>query len=159
MKNKIICNGDCFNCKYDDCINDKWIEAEAKKIEYMINYRETHEAYRKHQAEHKKEIYAKRKAAGLCVKCGKLPAKYGVFCYECKLYMRKYDRRKIKQREKRGREFWASNGKCFFCGEPVINGKKVCERHYELCCKSAEVGRNCENAKAYRERMRNHTFI
>ena len=86
----------------------------------------------------KKEKYRKRKEAGLCVRCGKLVYKKYAMCYECLIKdRRKVERYRKKKREESGifyddyRQYRLENGLCYFCGKPVVEGKKVCEVHYK----------------------------
>ena len=87
--------------------------------------------------EHRRILYAQRKATGKCVRCGK-QAEYGHLCYECKIKRNIYEeRRKEKLRtenygkekayERRERE-----GKCHFCEEPTLPGMNICARHMEI---------------------------
>ena len=145
---KKICDGDCFNCKYDDCINAKIAESTARASERKAVYYATHEDYRERQKEWHRNNYAKLKAAGICVRCRKKPAEYGVHCYECWLHQM----RKAKNRYTHDREIWASEGRCYFCGEPVTPGKKTCEKHYKICCNSISHAWNSEKSIAYRNR-------
>ena len=41
-------------------------------------------------------------------------------------------------RDEGPKDVYKRQGKCFFCGEPVKKGYKVCEKHWKS---------NCENAK------------
>ena len=145
---KKICDGDCFNCKYDDCINDKTAESTARASERKAVYYAAHEDYRERQKEWHRNNYARLKAAGICVRCRKKPAEYGVHCYEC--WLRQM--RKAKNRYTHGREIWTEEGRCYFCGKPAIPGKKTCEKHYKICCNSISHAWYSEKSIAYRNR-------
>lgn len=113
------CNKDCFNCIYDDCINDV-VNKNYMRLPSVME--------RKYK--HQREKYRKRKEAGLCTTCGKKPAEYGIYCYEHYLYHKRKirewcDRNKPKIREERRKQ-----GLCTFCGAPRMNGRTVCEKCY-----------------------------
>ena len=81
-----VCNEDCFNCIYDDCIlgtgspgrhkisEEEKIRRQQKRQEYVKQYRHAR--------------YLKLKAAGICTRCEKNPVKKGVICDECKAYIK-----------------------------------------------------------------------
>ncbi len=94
-----------------------------------------------------KALYARRKAEGLCVKCGHKKATKGVFCLECYVKERKreIERTEKRKRENGGsiREIWKEKGLCAQCGEPRIPGKRLCQKHYDIAIK------NVQKAKHY----------
>ena len=66
-----VCNRDCFNCLFDDCICDEMIAedyAETREIEKELLFPKTHRqkqiaAYQKaYKAKNKEQIAARRKA-------------------------------------------------------------------------------------------------
>lgn len=134
------CNKDCFNCLYPDCVLKEYNTDRQRWCNRS-------EEYRKQQLEKKKEQYDSRKAAGLCVHCGK-KATHGVRCYEHYLRNRRYNH------EHRGtkRDTWQYLRKCYFCGKDVVPGKKTCAEHYRLfaaCGKrmsQSEGGRKAQKA-------------
>ncbi len=93
----------------------------AYKSEIRERDREKYNAYMR--IEHK-SLYERRKADGMCPKCGKhRPRKGYVMCVKCQ------NRKRLRYRtEKRSRE----EGECYFCREPVKCGYKVCEKHYQM---------------------------
>lgn len=77
-----------------------------------------------------KELREYRKQNGLCVACGKKPArKERTSCYECAL--------KDKNRHKRERERLETNKHekpsniCYMCDKAVYKNFKVCKQHYD----------------------------
>ena len=121
-RKKIICDRDCFNCKFDDCISD--IRVYSEKSLYKN---------RSPQAQANQRALAKKKrdeakAQGSCMVCRKKKATHGVKCYECYLRQKRHDRAKCDGR----REYWLDEGLCYFCGAPRIAGQKVCEKHYKI---------------------------
>lgn len=119
-KNKLI--GDEKNC----------LECSANGYEQtMRNRREKGvEHYNKLHAEWERKERVKREENHLCVRCGKRKADYGYkTCGICREKIRNYKR---KQTVSSKRKEWEENGGCFFCGEPVKTGYKVCEKHYQI---------------------------
>ena len=115
------CNKDCFNCLYPDCILKEYNTDRQRWCNRS-------EDYRKQQLEKEKEQYDSRKAAGLCVHCGK-KATHGVRCYEHYLRNRRYNH------EHRGtkRDTWQYLGKCYFCGKDVVLRRTRKGRRYYGC--------------------------
>lgn len=73
--------------------------------------------------------YYDKKAKGICIKCGKRAAMSGrTWCAICA--GRQNAKAKVKRAEK---AVMRDPLKCFFCNEPVLDGKKVCEKHYAMC--------------------------
>lgn len=68
-------------------------------------------------------------AFGICRDCLKRDAIKGRFCLECYI---KAQRRNMKKREGEiQRTERVDYGLCYFCGKPVIEGKKTCPTCYE----------------------------
>lgn len=86
MAKKSICNMDCFNCIFDDCIND-YIGPPEKSAEQ----KEKHNKYQRQR-------YQKRKEQGLCVRCGK-PATNGLLCYDHWVESTEKNRKRKKTKE------------------------------------------------------------
>lgn len=82
-------------------------------------------------SEKRREKRAERFAAGKCVTCGKhQPMHYRKQCWWC------LEKNKNTLRERRGyigipRSERADYDMCWHCGEPVIEGKKVCQKCYD----------------------------
>lgn len=95
-----------------------------------------------------KSRYKKRKAAGLCTKCGK-PAKQGTtMCTECLLHRRLMDRAR---RGTYGRDYEELCTRCH--KKPRVDGKKVCADCYPVLVEAAahmrEVGRPQDASREY----------
>ena len=113
-----VCDMDCFHCKYDDCINDE--------VKPARTYSAGQKWYRN---ESQKERYAKRKVAGLCVRCGKKPVWCGsIYCYEHWLYRKRYmaEYRSKKRGDNVPRSDRKALGLCWYCGKPYAKGFKIC---------------------------------
>lgn len=69
---------------------------------------------------YQKARYAQRKAAGLCIQCGK-PAKPGqTRCAE--------HAAEAVKKSKENREWFRKRGRCIYCGkEPIYKGASYCE--------------------------------
>lgn len=85
-----------------------------------------------------KKLREERKAAGLCIDCGKPQCKASIcFCIDCKI---KNQRRNEKKKNKRSVEFRLINGLCKKCGnEPLYKGK-LCERCYNVSMQNLKAG-------------------
>lgn len=107
----------CFDC------SEKDIE---RSQDYYYN-KMTEDQYKRRLA------YNRRKrelciAFGLCRDCLKRDAVKGKFCLECYL---KAQRRRMKKREGSiARTERIEYGLCYFCGKPVLEGKKTCPDCY-----------------------------
>lgn len=113
-----ICDMKCLECRLPDCINDK-----------IAPVRHRSDNYRQYQQKYHKARYDENKAAGICVRCRKTPAKYGVFCYECYLYHKRLNK---KHHNKGLKDQWLRDGKCWHCGDECVPGKKLCEKHLTI---------------------------
>lgn len=131
---------DCLNCKFEDCINDYVRPIHSKRTEKEIAAQKTY----------KSNKYKSRKAAGLCVNCGRRKAESGVMCNECRLKRNRKSREKYRQQHPDPRSLFRQTG-CYFCGAARIPGKKVCARHLEICRQNAQNARLSENADKARE--------
>ncbi|MCM1334945.1 MAG: hypothetical protein NC084_09815 [Bacteroides sp.] len=130
-----ICDMDCFNCKYDDCINDT---PPPKRKPYSKFSEESKQRCRERQ----NRYVAAAKAKGLCMRCRKRPITHWGLCVECYYKQKRYNAAQPKKRDN-----WQREGKCFWCGRDPIPGKKVCEIHYEYLKKTAEHARSSPKAK------------
>ena len=109
------------------------------------HYAENREKILQRKKKRSKPLYARRKAEGLCVKCGRKKAIKGIYCLECYVKERKreIERTEKRKRENGGyiREIWKEKGLCIQCGEPTLPGKRLCQKHYEVAAKNAEHAR------------------
>lgn len=118
----------CFNCR--EKRNKKNLERRNNNLE----------RYRKSSNEATKRMHERRKAAGLCIKCGKIKV-YGdsSHCEKCKAINREYYRKdpdKVYDRHLR-----AELGLCTMCGDKVYQNHKLCKRCYDAVSKNAVKGR------------------
>ena len=117
----------CMNClddrrNYDDLNNRKEVR------------RERHVSDREKENARKRERGLRLKMQGLCIDCGKAPAKCGVYCLSC--YVRR-KRRAQAARDAKGNTllYRREHDLCLRCGEPLDNDKKMCE----ACCEQMRI--------------------
>lgn len=129
------CSHNCFNCKYQDCVNDDIYRTckSQEAIEHRKNYQRMYAKRKRHEA----------KTKGLCVICQKKKATYGTKCYECYIRQKRYDLNKYNN----DRETWRQKGLCYFCGKQPVEGKKVCEAHYDVLLKNIGKCNESDNTK------------
>ncbi len=117
------------------------------------------EEKRKHYNEQKKiyhkRIYEQRKAAGMCVKCGKRKAFRTLMCGICQ---NKHNMRRKEKRIAKGRMTYEERtefGRCYICGAPAVQGKRTCEKCLERERKIAEnMRKHIKQSGFYRTRER-----
>lgn len=133
-----VCDRDCENCKYSDCILEI-MDSDANEFKERKRFNARNLRYKNHDKfvsnDHKRYEY--RKTNGLCVKCGKpyLDHRYSM-CSICR-YKNATQKRikarnngvKPKQTEISNRLERKENGYCYFCGKPAVKGKKTCVEH------------------------------
>ena len=127
----------CPRCQKNKLFGSEKVcpECNAENTNRIERKREiSREKYNEYMKDYHKQLYNQRKADGICTRCGKVSVK-GTGYYTC-IKCREKERKNIYPRE----YGWArvAEGRCFFCGEPVKKGYKVCEKHWKS---------NCENAK------------
>ena len=91
---------------------------------------------------HQEQLAISRKArdlrmkeSGRCVTCGKKNDTPGrVRCSRCLAKYRKQhlERRKAEDKYSRLNRI---DGECYFCGKPVVPGKRTCQKHLNMCRK------------------------
>lgn len=135
----------CLNCLDKISISGYKYRAtwsEEKKAEYL-----------KRAAKHHKRLYNERKAAGICVDCGKKKVEENRV--RCGICLDKQRRRQEKIRRQNDniipRELYGVDGNCACCGRPVRGeNEKCCERCYEKITKAGVKGRANIDYKAHR---------
>lgn len=139
----------CLNCLDKISISGYKYRAtwsEEKKAEYL-----------KRAAKHHKRLYNERKAAGICVDCGKKKAEENRV--RCGICLDKQRRRQEEIRRRNGiipRALYGVDGNCACCGRPVRGeNEKCCERCYEKITKAGVKGRANIDYKAHRWRAEN----
>lgn len=125
MHRCIYCRTNKADDGYKSCLQCR-IERRNKKCTYSDEAKQKHKQWLKRRRD---LLYA----FGVCIICGKRDAKQG--SHSCDRCIAKSRMRKEKKRREAGifgRDSYTLNGKCYYCGEPVIDGKKTCQKHYEI---------------------------
>ena len=123
--NHIKEKGICVRCKNEKAlagVTTCYI-CNEKDAERSRRYRELN---KEKANESSKNTYRKRREKGLCGHCGKNYSGERSMCAECCL---KYSTNKK-------RNEYVYLGLCYFCGEKVVEGKKTCQKHYDILLKS-----------------------
>lgn len=121
--------GICTNCFSEKAWNGRTMCPEC-----LDKNKERSERTRTTESREQRKRYVKRKrdlcvAFGICRECLKKPVKKGLKCIEC--YAKELQRNE-KKRKNVKRDMRVELGLCYFCGEPVVKGKKTCEKHLKL---------------------------
>lgn len=140
------CDKDCLRCEREYCIE---VYRESSL------YKNRTERGRKNQRELQKKRRREAKEKGLCMTCKKRPASYGVLCRDCYIRRKRYD----SKRSTGEREMWKREGKCYFCGEDVMPGKKVCKHHYSILRKNISICNQHENTVKARRKAKDEMQI
>lgn len=127
------CNMDCFNCKYDDCIND------YVPKDYSARRAAYYQEHKKELSEKSHNRYMERKAAGLCVECGKKKAvENRTRCLECLLKNRRAANEKNRRKGLQPRAHFDGVDWCRLCGKAKpVEGRTLCSKCLEACQKRA----------------------
>ena len=138
--------------KHGVCVWCQRREAEpGKTLCYECAEKDRKRAHDKYYANHEKSLennrrgYArrreKRKALGICTRCGSRKAMPGhTLCLECNIKMNRYARERKRKNGAIPKEA-RMEGLCIRCGAPVVPGKKLCRRCYEASCENIAKGR------------------
>ena len=116
-----VCDMDCFNCKFPDCIKE---DVYSEKGKYCNRSEEQKQKAREYAKKKRDEARAK----GFCIVCRKVPATNGAKCHECYLRQKRHDKKKNTGK----RQMRFELGLCYFCGAPPKKGFRVCEKHYSI---------------------------
>lgn len=156
IKKYYISIGICPRCKKEhifpnekSCPVCKAKEVDRRKEQYENNIEKEREIAKKSYKKRREEKIER----GLCVKCGKRTPIFGKkYCEYCLAKTREYNqsrRRELGISSVYERRERTDNGLCWFCGNPVKDGYKVCEKCYQRCVKNA----TSENANKARKEM------
>lgn len=124
----------CPRCRKNDLFGDEKIcpECNAKAYEITMRSRERlgAEHYNNQHNEWARNNHQKRIEQGICTRCGKRNADSGYkTCGICRTKTRNYKRIKYGKTDRSER---AKQGLCYFCDNPIKEGYKVCEKHYQM---------------------------
>ena len=107
-------------------------ECSAEMYEINMNSRERlgREHYNEVHKEWSKRTHHEMIERGICTRCRKRKADYGYkTCGICREKGRKYKRVKYGKPDRSERY---KQGLCYFCDNPIKDGYKVCEKHYQM---------------------------
>lgn len=146
-------NGICPICRINRLMGTErhCPECRAREAEWKAKKRDTdREMCNKQHADWAKAKYAERIEKGICTRCGKRPAKDGArTCMYCAEKTNAYHRRKRAEKRLNAQEK-CERGICRFCNNPVKEGYKLCEHHYQLnLINSAKTDRSAYNRQQY----------
>ena len=144
-------HGICPRCGKNDLFGDEKVcpECSAKGYSLAMKSRERlgKEHYNKNHAEWSKKEHHRRIEQGICTRCGKRNADYGYkTCGICREKTRNFKRIKYGKPDRNERY---KQGLCYFCDNPIKNGYKVCEKHYQMNVEKA----NSNKAKDARKEL------
>lgn len=125
---------DCFNCKYDYCIN-------------VGNYKKHTKEQNKKYTERNRSLRSERYALGLCTSCGKrVPSKGYKTCDYCRAY---FKRKKTKHDRENGilpRCILDGVDRCSKCGkDKPANGYKLCNSCLKKARSALEMARSVKS--------------
>lgn len=146
-------HNECWNCELETCVRKypPWdLSAAGEKS-------------RSPQSKEQRNRYQKRKrdiciAFGVCTVCKKRDAYAGGHvCKTCKEKAALKHRNKLEGVVRYER---TSSGLCYFCGEPALPGKKTCQKHYDIRCKSIEKARaSSEKSREEASKRRKELYL
>lgn len=139
----------CPRCRKNSLTGDEKICPECLSYQYAINMRSREnlgtEHYNKQHAEWSRRTHWEMIEKGICTRCRKMKADAGFkTCGICRAKTRNYNRKK---RGKPDRSERHEHGLCFFCDNPVKDGYKVCEDHYQKNVENARSGKAAQARK------------
>lgn len=152
-------NGICPRCGKNNLFGQEkvCIECNAKAYEITMQSRERlgSEHYNNQHAEWARNEHHRRIEQGICTRCGKRKADGGYkTCGICREKIRNQKRIKYGYGES-NRNDRLEKGICYFCDNPVKEGYKVCEKHYQMNIDKL----NSENCKKNREKLKTQNKI
>lgn len=125
--------GFCPRCGKNKLFGDEKMCLDCREKTYEYN--------KIHRSSSQKNCIKIRKESGICIKCGKrTPIDGKTKCAICA------SKERIRAREYRmrlgievDRSERVSNGRCYFCGEPVLDRMKVCSRCRDRCISNLDL--------------------
>lgn len=103
------------------------------------------EKYNRKHAEWSKRTHQEMIDKGICTRCRKRNADGGYkTCEICRAKGKQYKRMKYGKPNRQERHL---QGLCYFCDNPIKQGYKVCEHHYQMNIEKS----NCQKAKEVRK--------
>lgn len=144
-------HGICPRCCKNNLFGDEKVCPECSANAYANRVRDIErrgkEYYNRQHAEWSKNTHHKRIEQGVCTRCGKRKADAGYkTCGICRAKSKKYKRIKYGKPDRSERY---EQKLCYFCDNPIKDGYKVCEKHYQMNIEKA----NSRKAKEVRKEL------
>lgn len=99
-----------------------------------------------------KTLRERRKAAGLCIDCGRpICSSSKCYCVECRI---KNQKRNERRKEGLNRSERKQYGLCYICGKEALPGKAVCKEHYDTLVRNLEIAGNSDKTIERRNQIR-----
>lgn len=160
-KDALLARGVCPICgKYKLYGDEKTCpECRAKNTEATARCRNNHKMrYNKYMSQYRQQMTVDRATKGICTRCGKPKDDDGFkMCPRCRQKSRKkwhrLNDKPVKQNER------YKIGRCRFCDQPVKEGYKVCEYHYQKLLDMSAKGNQTDKAKKWKKEIGNWTFV
>lgn len=144
----------CPECRKNKLAGEEKIcpECLAKKAEYRANHplnddkrRKNNEAFKQYS----KNLYAERRKAGICVRCGKAKAvKSKAKCFICQSKDNAIHRKRTENRQNI-KEYRKENHLCYRCGEPIDRPQgQLCQKCWQTDYERGKSLKN-DNSKHY----------
>lgn len=135
-------HGICTRCGKEDAEPHRTLCAECAEKRNARNKRyrgsldaEKRQEFMRRAREQSRAQWERRKSMGLCGICGKKAAKGKAHCIECLLKIRRRNHRR-RETERVKTDF--GEGLCCRCNEPVVSGKKLCKKHYDIALRATK---------------------
>lgn len=149
-------NGICPRCRKNKLFGDEknCIECVSYSYTLIMPKREMNrEHYNQMHREWSKRTHQEMIENGICTRCRKRKADYGYkTCGICRDKNRKYKQSKSNKIDRKER---VKCGLCYFCDNPIKEGYKVCEKHYQINLEKAR----SEKAAVAREKLKKEGIL
>lgn len=124
--------GICPRCRVEKIYGDEKVCIECKhKLTQEVLATRNKENYNKNHAEWSRKTHKLMVEQGICYRCRKRKADLGYkTCGICRAKLK--DKRRIENYKPSRKERY-KQGLCFFCDNPIKQGYKVCDKHYQDC--------------------------
>lgn len=119
--------GICPRCRAEKIYGEEKVCIECKhKLTQEVLATRNKETYNKNHAEWSRKTHKLMVEQGICYRCRKRKADFGYkTCGICRTKLREYRREKDYKCRRN------EQGLCYYCNEPVKQGYKICEKHYQ----------------------------
>lgn len=124
--------GFCPRCKIEKLYGDEKMCINCSRYMQEINLKNRDRLeYNKQHAEWSRRTHKQMLEKGICYRCRKRKADVGYkTCGICRTKLR--EKRRVENYKPSRKERY-KQGLCFFCDNPIKQGYKVCDKHYQDC--------------------------